>query len=204
MQRPAKPWTPVRFRPPPPNALWKHREPLGTFRVTDPGNRLKGKVPGRILGIVTRSAYGPAPAHRSRGRSGEAAREGVLPQGWRWTTVPNRTERRQNLTAEVRRQQSNVHERTADHTDATYLCPAPRDPSKQITPEGIEKFYRNAPQLGDKHSPHSWRSAFPTICHESGKDGDVIEAQLDHVAGDKVAAAYDRARRLELRRELMQ
>jgi hypothetical protein len=32
---------------------------------------------------------------------------------------------------------------------------------------------------------------------------DVIEAQLDHVVGNKIAAAYDRAKRFELRRSLM-
>jgi predicted XRE-type DNA-binding protein len=33
---------------------------------------------------------------------------------------------------------------------------------------------------------------------------EVIEAQLDHVVGSRAAAAYDRAKRLELRRRLMQ
>jgi integrase len=91
----------------------------------------------------------------------------------------------------------------ADGKGAMYVCPAPRDPAKPITPEGCEKFYRNALSLAGKHSPHSWRSAFSTIAREAGKDGDVIEAQLDHVVGTKVASAYDRAKRLELRRELM-
>ena len=93
--------------------------------------------------------------------------------------------------------------RQADGADTRYVCPAPRDPSKPITPEGAEKFYRDALGLGGKHSPHSWRSAFSTVCREAGKDGDSIEAQLDHVVGNKVAAAYDRAKRLDLRRELM-
>jgi len=93
--------------------------------------------------------------------------------------------------------------READGPDAQFVCPAPRDPSKPITPEGAEKFYRDALALGGKHSPHSWRSAFSTVCREAGKDGDSIEAQLDHVVGNKIASAYDRATRLELRRELM-
>lgn len=88
--------------------------------------------------------------------------------------------------------------------DAVFVCPAPRDPSKPITPEGVEKFYRNALLLAGKHSPHSWRSAFSTVCREAGKDGDAVESQLDHVVGNKVAAAYDRAKRLQLRRDLMQ
>ena len=78
-----------------------------------------------------------------------------------------------------------------------------RDAHRTIVPEACEKFYRNALGLGGMHSPHSWRSAFSTICRDAGKDGDSIEAQLDHVVGKKVAAAYDRAKRLELRRELL-
>ena len=93
--------------------------------------------------------------------------------------------------------------READGADAVYVCPAPRDAAKPITPEAVEKHYRNALGLGGKHSPHSWRSAFSTVCREAGKDGDSIEAQLDHVVGNKIAAAYDRAKRLQLRRELM-
>jgi len=93
--------------------------------------------------------------------------------------------------------------READGKVATYACPAPRDSERPITPEAVEKHYRDALKLGGKHSPHSWRAAFSTICREAGKDGDAVEAQLDHVVGTKVAAAYDRAKRLELRRELM-
>jgi integrase len=94
--------------------------------------------------------------------------------------------------------------READGPDAVFVCPAPRDPMKPITPEGVEKHYRDALELGGKHSPHSWRSSFKTVCADAGKDSEVVEAQLDHVVGNKVASAYDRARRLELRRKLMQ
>ncbi|MSQ72980.1 MAG: DUF4102 domain-containing protein [Betaproteobacteria bacterium] len=93
--------------------------------------------------------------------------------------------------------------READGASAIYVCPAPRDSSKPITPEGVEKFYRNALGLSGKHSPHSWRSTFSTVAREAGKDGDAVESQLDHVVGNKIAAAYDRAKRLGLRRELM-
>jgi integrase len=93
--------------------------------------------------------------------------------------------------------------RAADGDGAAFVCAAPRDRTKTIVPEACEKFYRNALDLGGKHSPHSWRSAFSTICRDAGKDGDSIEAQLDHIVGNKVAAAYDRAARLELRRALL-
>lgn len=93
--------------------------------------------------------------------------------------------------------------RKADGDGATYVCPAPRDSDKPITPEAVEKHYRNALSLSGKHSPHSWRSAFSTICRDAGKDADSVEAQLDHIIGTKVAAAYDRAARLQLRRTLL-
>lgn len=93
--------------------------------------------------------------------------------------------------------------RQADGEGALYVCPAPRDANIPITPEGVEKFYRRTLDLAGKHSPHSWRSAFSTICRDAGKSGEVIEAQLDHVVGTKTESAYDRSARLELRRELM-
>lgn len=93
--------------------------------------------------------------------------------------------------------------RKTDAKTATYVCPTVRDPEEPMLPEGIAKVYRNTLGLIRKHSPHSWRSAFSTVCREAGKDADVIEAQLDHVVGTKVASAYDRAKRLELRRKLM-
>ncbi len=93
--------------------------------------------------------------------------------------------------------------RAADGPEAVYICAAPRNAAESITRSGIEKFYRRSLNLGGKHSPHSWRSAFSTICREAGKSGDVVESQLDHVVGNTIASAYDRAARLELRRELM-
>jgi integrase len=94
--------------------------------------------------------------------------------------------------------------RAADGDKAVLVCPAPRDPEKSITPEGVEKHYRDVLGLAGKHSPHSWRSTFKTLCGDAGKPSEVVEAQLDHIVGTKVASAYDRAKRLELRRRLMQ
>jgi len=87
--------------------------------------------------------------------------------------------------------------------DANYVCPGPRDPSTHVTREAVEKFYRRTLKLSGKHSPHSWRTVLSTKARDAGKDGDAIEAQLDHAKKDKVAAAYDRANLLERRRALM-
>jgi integrase len=93
--------------------------------------------------------------------------------------------------------------RKEDGAGATYVCRGSRKAKIPLGSEMAEKFYRVTLGLDGKHSPHSWRSAFSTVCREAGKEDGTIEAQLDHVVGNSVASAYDRARRLELRRELM-
>jgi integrase len=89
-----------------------------------------------------------------------------------------------------------------DGDDAVYVCPAPRG-AESITREALEKFYRRALNLSGKHSPHSWRSVLSTWANDAGEDADVVEAQLDHATGGKVKAAYDRAKRLQRRADLM-
>jgi integrase len=90
----------------------------------------------------------------------------------------------------------------ADGEASTYLCPAPRGEGP-ITREAVEKFYRRSLNLSGKHSPHSWRSVLSTWANDAGEDADAVEAQLDHSTGGKVKAAYDRAKRLERRVNLM-
>lgn len=92
--------------------------------------------------------------------------------------------------------------RRVDGQDAAYVCPAPRGDAP-ITREAVEKFYRRGLKLANKHSPHSWRSVLSTWANDAGEDADAVEAQLDHVTGPKVKAAYDRAKRLERRADLM-
>ena len=56
--------------------------------------------------------------------------------------------------------------------------------------EAVEKFYRVTLDYRDKHSPHSWRSAFSTLAHDSEFDHAVIEAHLDKGRG-QVATVLD-------------
>ncbi len=92
--------------------------------------------------------------------------------------------------------------RRADGEDAIYVCPA-KDGEAPITREAVEKFYRRGLKLSRKHSPHSWRSVLSTWANDAGEDSDAVEAQLDHVTGGKAKAAYDRAKRLQRRADLM-
>jgi integrase len=91
--------------------------------------------------------------------------------------------------------------RRVDGKGAVYVCPSRE--GNPVTREAVEKFYRRTLNLRGKHSPHSWRTVLSTWANDAGQDTDVVEAQLDHVVGSKVKAAYDRARRLDRRAELM-
>ena len=56
----------------------------------------------------------------------------------------------------------------------------------------------------DRIVPHGFRAMFSTIAHEqSGFSSDIIEVQLAHKVGSKVAQAYNRAQYLSQRRELL-
>ena len=92
--------------------------------------------------------------------------------------------------------------RRMDGDDSMYVCPSPAGDAP-ITREAVEKFYRRTLNLSGEHSPHSWRSVLSTWANDAGEDSDAVEAQLDHVTGSRVKAAYDRAKRLERRADLM-
>jgi integrase len=92
--------------------------------------------------------------------------------------------------------------RRADGENAEFVCPAPGG-ERPITREAVEKFYRRTLKLTGKHSPHSWRSVIKTWVENAEKSTDAVEAQLDHIIGGKIAASYDRANRLAVRRELI-
>jgi hypothetical protein len=56
----------------------------------------------------------------------------------------------------------------------------------------------------DAHTMHGFRSSASTLLNgELGIDSSLIELQLAHVKGDRVAGIYDRSQRLPERRAMM-
>ena len=55
----------------------------------------------------------------------------------------------------------------------------------------------------DAHTVHGFRSSASTLLNELGIDSALIELQLAHVKGDRVAGIYDRSQRLPERRAMM-
>jgi integrase len=96
-----------------------------------------------------------------------------------------------------------LHEwKRVEGRDDDWVCKSPTNDAP-VSREAVEKFYKRTLGLANRHTPHGWRSVFSTWARDAGKDSDVIEAQLDHEIGGKVQQAYDRATRLDLRRNLM-
>jgi integrase len=58
--------------------------------------------------------------------------------------------------------------------------------------------------LGERTTPHCWRTTFSTWANEHGCRPDAIERQLAHVENNKVRATYNKALLLKERREIMQ
>lgn len=79
-----------------------------------------------------------------------------------------------------------------------------RDRARPIGEATLRDVHARAGGAG-RHVPHGWRASFSTILNEElGEDWSAaIDAALAHTPKDKVEAAYNRAERLQRRRELM-
>jgi integrase len=62
----------------------------------------------------------------------------------------------------------------------------------------------NAMGFEGRQTPHGLRTCFATFAREAGKDDALIERCLAHADANQVRAAYNRAERMDARRELME
>lgn len=84
------------------------------------------------------------------------------------------------------------------------VFPNARFPTRPMS-ENAMGYLLNRAGYNQRHVPHGWRATFSTIMNErQPADRAVIEMVLAHVPENKVAAAYNRARYVDRRRELLQ
>ncbi|MCC6209545.1 MAG: tyrosine-type recombinase/integrase [Burkholderiales bacterium] len=86
---------------------------------------------------------------------------------------------------------------------AALLFPGQRDRSKPMSNNTLLKALERMGYKG-RMTGHGFRGVASTALNEAGYRPDVIEAQLAHVEENRVRAAYNHARYVEERRELMQ
>ena len=86
---------------------------------------------------------------------------------------------------------------------AMFVFPGERDHDKPMSDGAVLGALRRMGYAG-RQTGHGFRSIASTALNEMGYRPDVIEAQLSHSQEDKVRAAYNHARYLEERIEMMQ
>jgi integrase len=88
--------------------------------------------------------------------------------------------------------------------DGELLFPGLRGPSRPISDNTLNAALRRLGFPREEHTAHGFRSMASTRLNELGFPPDIIELQLAHQEQNDTRAAYNRATRLEERRQMMQ
>lgn len=89
--------------------------------------------------------------------------------------------------------------------DSPYLFPSTKSKTTPLSDGALLGAVRRMGYTKNEFTPHGFRAMFSTIAHEKSHfKYDVIETQLAHSVGNSVSQAYNRAKYLDERVELMQ
>ena len=89
--------------------------------------------------------------------------------------------------------------------DSPYLFPSTKSKTTPLSDGALLGAIRRMGYTKEEFTPHGFRAMFSTIAHEKSPFRyDVIETQLAHSVGNSVSQAYNRAKYLDERVELMQ
>lgn len=84
------------------------------------------------------------------------------------------------------------------------LFPSVRSNARPMSDNTLNAALRSLGFAAGEQTAHGFRTLASTRLNESGFNGDLIELQLAHVEQDRSRAAYNRASRMDDRREMMQ
>ena len=84
-----------------------------------------------------------------------------------------------------------------------YVFPGRKDREQPLTHEAIRDVFNRAGYAG-KFTPHGVRSTFSTYFNEANVDHELIELTLAHAERNKVRGAYNHAKKMDQRRQLLQ
>ena len=89
--------------------------------------------------------------------------------------------------------------------DSPYLFPSTKSKTTPLSDGALLGAIRRMGYTKEEFTPHGFRAMFSTIAHEKSPfKYDVIETQLAHSVGNSVSQAYNRAKYLDERVELLQ
>ncbi|MEN4053274.1 integrase arm-type DNA-binding domain-containing protein [Sulfurimonas sp. NWX79] len=90
-------------------------------------------------------------------------------------------------------------------SDSPYLFPSTKSKTTPLSDGALLGAVRRMGYTTEEFTPHGFRAMFSTIAHEKSPFGfEIIETQLAHSVGNSVSQAYNRAKYLNERHELMQ
>ncbi len=84
-----------------------------------------------------------------------------------------------------------------------YVFPGRKDREQPLTHEAIRDVFNRAGYAG-RFTPHGVRSTFSTYFNEANVASELIELTLAHKDKDKIRGAYNHAKKLDQRRQLLQ
>lgn len=84
-----------------------------------------------------------------------------------------------------------------------YVFPGRKDREQPLTHEAFRDVFNRAGYAG-KFTPHGVRSTFSTYFNEANVDLELIELTLAHAERNKVRGAYNHAKKMRARRQLLQ
>ncbi|MGK2926561.1 MAG: tyrosine-type recombinase/integrase [Lysobacterales bacterium] len=85
-----------------------------------------------------------------------------------------------------------------------YVFPGARSADRCMSENTVNAAFRRMDYPKGTMTGHGFRTMASTLLHELGWNSDVIERQLAHAEGNKVKAAYNRARHLPEREKMVQ
>jgi integrase len=89
--------------------------------------------------------------------------------------------------------------------DSLYLFPSTKSKTTPLSDGALLGAIRRMGYTKEEFTPHGFRSMFSTIANEKSPfKSEVIETQLAHTVGNSVSQAYNRAKYLKERKELME
>ena len=122
-----------------------------------------------------------------------------------WLIPANKMKAKRDHTVPLAEQALAVLQELEPFTgEGRYIFPSLRTTTRPMSNNTVLGALRRMGFSKEEMTPHGFRSMASTLLHENGWEHEIIELQLAHTRRDRVAAAYDRSRRLPDRRKMMQ
>ncbi len=122
-----------------------------------------------------------------------------------WRITAGRMKMKEAHVVPLSRQALSILENLRSYTgDERFLFPSSRSSERCMSDNTVNAALRRLGYANDEMTGHGFRAMASTRLNEMGWPPDVIELQLAHAERNKVRAAYNRAARMNERRELMQ